>query len=128
MVLEIIFTQGKKLIPQENFKVRSLHGPVSVKLSRYLINVVFLFDQDVHHFQLWHGQSLLWYHTKFRPGIQSFLEKVSKLFELHICTFGVRMYAHTIARLMDPGGKLFSHRILSRDECFNPSSKTANLK
>lgn len=29
---------------------------------------------------------------------------------------------------LDQDGKLFSQRILSRDECFNPTSKTANLK
>ncbi|PVD21414.1 hypothetical protein C0Q70_19587 [Pomacea canaliculata] len=49
-------------------------------------------------------------------------------YELHICTFGVRLYAHTVARLIDPDEKFFSHRILSRDECFDPLSKTANLK
>ncbi|KAK6185364.1 hypothetical protein SNE40_007614 [Patella caerulea] len=84
--------------------------------------------KDVYHFQLWHGRKLLWYHTKFRPGTKEFLEKISKLFELHICTFGVRMYAHTIARFIDPDGKYFSHRIVSRDECFDAMSKTANLK
>ena len=84
--------------------------------------------QDVHHFQLWHGNQLLWYHTHLRPGTQQFLEKISKLYELHICTFGVRMYAHTIAKILDPDGKYFSHRILSRDECFSAASKTANLK
>ena len=29
--------------------------------------------QDVHHFQLWHGNQLLWYHTHLRPGTQQFL-------------------------------------------------------
>lgn len=53
---------------------------------------------------------------------------MSKLYELHICTFGARHYAHKVASLLDPDGKLFSHRILSRDECFDPQSKTANLK
>ncbi|XP_067651829.1 RNA polymerase II subunit A C-terminal domain phosphatase-like [Haliotis asinina] len=84
--------------------------------------------KGVSHFQLWHGRNLLWYHTRFRPHTKEFLEKISKLYELHICTFGVRMYAHTIARLLDPDERFFSHRILSRDECFNAMSKTANLK
>ncbi|ESO87837.1 hypothetical protein LOTGIDRAFT_179207 [Lottia gigantea] len=84
--------------------------------------------KDVYHFQLWHGRKLLWYHTKFRPGTKDFLKKISEMYELHICTFGVRMYAHTIARFIDPDGKYFSHRILSRDECFDAMSKTANLK
>jgi len=43
-------------------------------------------------------------------------------------TLGVRLYAHTIARLMDPEGKYFSHRILSRDELVDANTKKANLK
>ncbi|XP_060080260.1 RNA polymerase II subunit A C-terminal domain phosphatase-like [Ylistrum balloti] len=84
--------------------------------------------KGVNHFQLPHGNSQMWYHTRIRPQTLQFLETVSKMYELHICTFGVRMYAHTIARFLDPEGKFFSHRILSRDECFNQNSKTANLK
>ncbi|CAG5130924.1 unnamed protein product [Candidula unifasciata] len=84
--------------------------------------------KGIKHFQLWHGKNHIWYHTKIRPFTQHFLEAVSKMYELHICTFGVRMYAHIIARFLDPDEKYFSHRILSRDECFDPLSKTANLK
>ncbi|XP_052819022.1 RNA polymerase II subunit A C-terminal domain phosphatase-like [Mya arenaria] len=84
--------------------------------------------KDVNHFQLPHANQMLWYHTRLRPGTKTFLERISKLYELHICTFGVRLYAHTIATILDPKLSLFSHRILSRDECFSPQSKTANLK
>lgn len=86
--------------------------------------------KDVYHFQLPFGwpQDVRWYHTKFRPRTKEFLESMSKLFELHICTFGVRSYAHTIARFLDPNGKYFQQRILSRDECFHPTLKTSNLK
>ena len=38
-----------------------------------------------------------------------------------------RLYAHTIASFLDQDSKYFSHRILSRDECFDNRSKTANL-
>ena len=75
-----------------------------------------------------HGPFLMWYHTKFRPSLGRFLANISRMYELHICTFGVRVYAHIIAKLLDPEGQYFSHRILSRDECFNPTSKTANLR
>jgi RNA polymerase II subunit A-like phosphatase len=57
-----------------------------------------------------------------------FLEEMSKIFELHMVTFGERNYAHTIANLMDPHRKYFHDRILSRNEIFNPVSKTDNLK
>lgn len=81
----------------------------------------------VYHFQLY-GANSPWYHTRLRPGTLQFLEKMSKFFELHICTFGARKYAHTIAVFLDEYGKYFSHRILSRDECFSSKSKTDNLK
>ncbi|CAG2162172.1 unnamed protein product [Oppiella nova] len=85
-------------------------------------------EPDVHHFQLY-GPHTQWYHTKLRPHTMSFLESMSKLFELHICTFGARRYAHTIAHLMDPKELYFpKDRILSRDECFDPNLKTGNMK
>ncbi|XP_015112781.1 RNA polymerase II subunit A C-terminal domain phosphatase isoform X2 [Diachasma alloeum] len=83
--------------------------------------------KDVFHYQLY-GPNSPWYHTRLRPGTRHFLSEMSKLYELHICTFGARNYAHTVAALLDKEGTLFSHRILSRDECFNSASKTANLK
>uniref|UniRef100_A0A1I8Q3D7 RNA polymerase II subunit A C-terminal domain phosphatase n=1 Tax=Stomoxys calcitrans TaxID=35570 RepID=A0A1I8Q3D7_STOCA len=83
--------------------------------------------KGIYHFQLYGPQSP-WYHTRLRPGTPEFLERMSKYYELHICTFGARNYAHMIAQLLDPEGKFFSHRILSRDECFNATSKTDNLR
>lgn len=83
--------------------------------------------KDVYHFQLY-GPNSPWYHTRLRPGTAQFLEKMAPYFELHICTFGARNYAHMIATFLDENGKLFSHRILSRDECLNITSKTDNLK
>ncbi|KAL7304939.1 hypothetical protein TKK_0002737 [Trichogramma kaykai] len=83
--------------------------------------------EDVFHFQLY-GKFSPWYHTRLRPHTRQFLKRISELYELHICTFGVRQYAHHIARTLDQTGELFSHRILSRDECFDPQSKTANLR
>lgn len=82
--------------------------------------------QDVHHFQL--PGYPVWYHTKIRPGAVEFLNRVSTLYELHIFTMGSRMYAHTIARMLDPEGKLFAYRIRSRDECFNAFSKSHDLR
>ncbi|XP_076668442.1 RNA polymerase II subunit A C-terminal domain phosphatase Fcp1 isoform X3 [Andrena cerasifolii] len=83
--------------------------------------------KDVYHYQLY-GPNSPWYHTRLRPNTRHFLSAMSCLYELHICTFGARNYAHTVASLLDKDGTLFSHRILSRDECFDPASKTANLK
>jgi RNA polymerase II subunit A-like phosphatase len=82
--------------------------------------------KDVYHFQLY-GPKSNWYHTRIRPLTATFLERISKMFELHVVTFGARLYAHTIAGFLDPKSKFFSHRILSRDECFDSRSKTANL-
>ncbi|GAA51983.1 RNA polymerase II subunit A C-terminal domain phosphatase [Clonorchis sinensis] len=72
--------------------------------------------------------SPLVYHTSFRPHLKAVLDRLSKYYQMHICTFGNRMYAHQLAGMIDPKRRYFSHRILSRDECFNPVTKSANLK
>ncbi|XP_053101821.1 RNA polymerase II subunit A C-terminal domain phosphatase isoform X2 [Hemicordylus capensis] len=83
-------------------------------------------NKGIFHFQLGRGEPML--HTRLRPHCKEFLEKIAKLYELHVFTFGSRLYAHTIAGFLDPEKKLFSHRILSRDECIDPDSKTGNLR
>lgn len=82
--------------------------------------------KGIFHFQLGRGEPML--HTRLRPHCKEFLEKIAKIYELHVFTFGSRLYAHTIAGFLDPEKKLFSHRILSRDECIDPFSKTGNLR
>ncbi|KAG7167207.1 RNA polymerase II subunit A C-terminal domain phosphatase-like isoform X2 [Homarus americanus] len=81
--------------------------------------------KDVYHFQINYGGP--WYHARLRPHTKVFLEKVSKYYELHISTFGVREYAHHIAHFLDPDRLLFGQRILSRNECLDMMSKKANL-
>lgn len=56
------------------------------------------------------------YYMKLRPGLQHFLEEMSKLFELHIYTMGTRAYAVAVAKFIDPDKNFFGERILSRDE------------
>lgn len=57
-----------------------------------------------------------WYYIKLRPGLDDFLEAISKIYELHIYTMGTRAYAQNIAMIIDPERKIFGDRILSRDE------------
>ncbi|EMC95886.1 hypothetical protein BAUCODRAFT_71386 [Baudoinia panamericana UAMH 10762] len=67
-----------------------------------------------------------WYYIKLRPGLSDFLQLVSQYYELHIYTMATRAYAEEIAKLVDPGRKLFANRILSRDE--NGSMNSKSLK
>ncbi|XP_019946370.2 RNA polymerase II subunit A C-terminal domain phosphatase [Paralichthys olivaceus] len=83
-------------------------------------------NKGIFHFQLGRGEPML--HTRLRPHCIEFLAKIAKLYELHVFTFGSRLYAHTIAGFLDPKKNFFSHRILSRDECIDPFSKTGNLR
>uniref|UniRef100_A0A914H277 RNA polymerase II subunit A C-terminal domain phosphatase n=1 Tax=Globodera rostochiensis TaxID=31243 RepID=A0A914H277_GLORO len=66
--------------------------------------------------------------TKIRPNTRKLLDHLNNLFEMHIVTFGQRMYAHKIAELLDPQRKYFDYRILSRDELLSSMHKTGNLK
>ena len=83
--------------------------------------------QDVRTFQLVDdgpGSRQCMYYVKFRPGLHSFLENVSKLYECHIYTMGTRAYAQNIAKLIDPERKIFADRILSRDESGSLTAKS----
>lgn len=75
--------------------------------------------KDVQAFQLLDegaGGRGCWYYVKLRPGLKRFFEVISKHYECHIYTMGTRAYALSIAKIVDPDGKIFSERILSRDE------------
>ncbi|XP_074275674.1 RNA polymerase II C-terminal domain phosphatase-like 3 [Silene latifolia] len=54
--------------------------------------------------------------TKLRPGVWNFLEKASKLYELHLYTMGNKLYATEMAKLLDPNGNLFAGRVISRGD------------
>lgn len=87
--------------------------------------------QDVRQFELAENDSgrigrKTWYYIKLRPGLEQFLEKMSKLYELHIYTMGTRSYAMEIAKIVDPERRYFGDRILSRTE--NGSMKEKNLR
>ncbi|KAL6659653.1 hypothetical protein ACP70R_002482 [Stipagrostis hirtigluma subsp. patula] len=64
-----------------------------------------------HHMGMW---------TKLRPGIWNFLEKASKLFELHLYTMGNKLYATEMAKVLDPAGTLFAGRVISRGDDGDP--------
>ncbi|CAN3362544.1 RNA polymerase II subunit A C-terminal domain phosphatase [Diutina catenulata] len=67
-----------------------------------------------------------WYYVKVRPGLQQFLQSVNTKYEMHIYTMATRNYALAIAKIIDPDGKYFGDRILSRDESGSLTHK--NLK
>lgn len=84
---------------------------------------------DVRSFQLVDdipGAKGCWYYIKLRPGLEAFLESISRYYELHIYTMGTRAYAEHIAKLVDPERRIFGERILSRDESGSMVAK--NLK
>ncbi|KAJ2635444.1 CTD phosphatase Fcp1 [Coemansia sp. RSA 1286] len=64
------------------------------------------------------------YFVKMRPGLQEFLQEISKLYEMHIYTMGTRPYANAVAQLIDPEHRFFNGRILSRDESGSMTEKS----
>ncbi|KAK9473988.1 uncharacterized protein V1510DRAFT_362099 [Dipodascopsis tothii] len=65
-----------------------------------------------------------WHYVKLRPGLDRFLEKIAGMYELHIYTMATRAYARAISKIIDPTGKYFGDRILSRDESGNLEQKS----
>ncbi|KAI8323876.1 hypothetical protein GQ54DRAFT_257458, partial [Martensiomyces pterosporus] len=79
-------------------------------------------DDDIGSFVL--PDSPLRYYIKLRPALREFLEKISKLYEMHIYTMGTRHYAEAVAATIDPERRYFKERILSRDESGSMTHKT----
>ncbi|KAH3681655.1 hypothetical protein WICPIJ_007381 [Wickerhamomyces pijperi] len=71
-----------------------------------------------------HPPQLRNYYLKLRPGLEKFLETVCEKYEMHIYTMGTRAYAKAVAKCIDPDGKYFSDRILSRDESGSLTQKS----
>ncbi|KAJ2794498.1 CTD phosphatase Fcp1, partial [Coemansia helicoidea] len=67
------------------------------------------------------------YFVKLRPGLRAFLEDLSRLYEMHIYTLGTRPYADAVAAIIDPDGRYFNHRILSRSETQSSQKNLARL-
>lgn len=62
------------------------------------------------------GESKCLISTDNSPGLTHFLNSLSELYEMHVYTMGTRTYADAICKVIDPDGKIFGGRILSRDE------------
>ena len=61
----------------------------------------------------------LWLHfcqQTSRPGWEDFLQTMATKYEMHVYTMGTRAYAEEVCAAIDPEGKIFGGRILSRDE------------
>ncbi|MED6219583.1 hypothetical protein PIB30_037117 [Stylosanthes scabra] len=65
--------------------------------------------------------------TKLRPGIWNFLEKASKLYELHLYTMGNKLYATEMAKVLDPKGVLFNGRVISRGDDTDSDDDSARV-
>ncbi|KAI0673709.1 hypothetical protein C8Q78DRAFT_1076690 [Trametes maxima] len=64
------------------------------------------------------------YYIKPRPGLPDFLQALSTKYEMHVYTMGTRAYAEEVCAAIDPGGKFFGNRILSRDESGSLTQKS----
>jgi len=63
------------------------------------------------------GGGSVYHIINHRPGLKDFLHKVGTTFETHIFTAGNRAYAHSIAKILDPGGVYFGDRIWHDSHC-----------
>ncbi|KAJ6601302.1 hypothetical protein DFH09DRAFT_1257841 [Mycena vulgaris] len=64
------------------------------------------------------------YYIKRRPGWQEFLEDMANKYQMHVYTMGTRAYAEQVCALIDPTGKVFGGRLLSRDESGSLTQKS----
>ncbi|KAI0684753.1 hypothetical protein BC835DRAFT_1523744 [Cytidiella melzeri] len=64
------------------------------------------------------------YYIKPRPGWKEFLQAMATKYEMHVYTMGTRAYAEEVCAAIDPDGKIFGGRLLSRDESGSLTQKS----
>ena len=69
-----------------------------------------------------------YFYVKSRPYLSQFLNNISKFYELHIFTFGNRIYANNITKHLDPVKTYFQNRIQSIEDSICKKHKFCNLK
>ncbi|TIA91623.1 hypothetical protein E3P99_01036 [Wallemia hederae] len=110
-----------------------IHATVDPTVNNWLEDPSLVYEgamEGVHKFKLGdfgavdHHEFGSWYFVKFRPGLMDFLEDMNRIYEMHVYTMGTKSYASAICQLIDPDGKYFSDRILSRDDSGSFTSKS----
>lgn len=125
-------TSERKLILVVDLDQTVIHATVDPTVGEWQLdplNPNYRAVKDVRSFCLeedpiappgWSGPKMTptkcWYYVKVRPGLEEFLKRVSQLYEMHVYTMATRNYALAIAHIIDPDGRYFGDRILSRDE------------
>lgn len=84
--------------------------------------------KDVQSFQLADdnvaGVAANWYYVKMRPGLKGFFDRMAEKYEMHVYTMATRAYAQAVCKIIDPEGRYFGDRILSRDENYTDKLKS----
>ncbi|EPY52460.1 CTD phosphatase Fcp1 [Schizosaccharomyces cryophilus OY26] len=106
-----------------------IHATVDPTVGEWMSdpsNVNYHLLKDVRSFYLQEGYRTYssCYYIKLRPGLQEFLTRISSMYELHIYTMGTKAYAKEIAKIIDPEGKVFQDRVLSRDDSGSLTQKS----
>lgn len=65
-----------------------------------------------------------YYYIKPRHGLHEFLTRIAEKYEMHVYTMGTRGYAVEVCKIIDPDGRFFEQRIVSRDESGSMTHKS----
>ncbi|XP_021736544.1 RNA polymerase II C-terminal domain phosphatase-like 4 [Chenopodium quinoa] len=91
------------------------------KHRRQNIRAMMSYD-DISEFKLSSGEEFV---VKLRPGVHEFLEKVSTMFDLSICTMGTREYAHKVVEKL--GGLDKFLWVIAREDCVKANQKALDV-
>ena len=142
---QLKFLSEQAVLDQQKEKAAGLHGArklaLILDLDHTLIHttavdhapadIETLNADNIHHLGIDEkvegiGTLTKHYIVKKRPHLDTFLHTAHEQFQMTIYTAGTRKYAAAVANMMDPTGKLFSGRIVSRSDV--PNDKHAGLE
>ena len=80
-------------------------------------------SMDCDYFSFPYGNKMHHYCMKKRPYLDSFLSRMSEIFELHLMSAGMHTYVRKCVDIIDPKHKYFRDRIISREDIVNKCNK-----
>lgn len=110
--------KSRRLVLVVDLDQTVIHASVTPEIGRWIEDAESPKHEavkDVKSFVLKERGQQSWYYVKLRPGLSEFLEQMCTMYEMHIYTMATKQYALEIAKIIDPKGKFFADRILSRD-------------
>lgn len=123
---DVVANSRPTILPKETWKKKSI--TLVLDLDETLVHSTLEHCDDADFtFPVFFNMKDHTVYVKQRPYLHTFLERVAEMFEIVVFTASQSIYAEQLLDILDPDGKLFSHRAYRESCIFSDGSYTKDL-